>query len=138
MKINKTNSFDSNSLDEDSLDLCAQDKWDEEFEKKVRHCFNKLYQIISNKGLTLYKTFNAYDMDKSGELEIDEFQKIIKNLDPSFTVDEIKSIFELIDEDGSKTVEFDELNNYYCKVNGIPVNMHLPKEYRDKKKQMKK
>lgn len=73
----------------------------------MRHCFNKLYQIISNKGLTLYKTFNAYDMDKSGELEIDEFQKIIKNLDPSFTLDEIQAIFDLIDEDGSKTVEFD-------------------------------
>jgi len=26
----------------------------------------------------------------------------------------------LIDEDGSKTIEFDELNKYYCKVNGIP------------------
>lgn len=28
--------------------------------------------------------------------------------------------FNLIDEDGSKTIEFDELNKYYCKVNGIP------------------
>ena len=68
LKILKTNSVDTMSLDEDSMDMCSQDKWDEEFEKKVRHCFNKLYQIISNKGLTLYKTFNAYDMDKSGEL----------------------------------------------------------------------
>ena len=51
-------------------------------------------------------------------------------------MDEIQAIFDLIDEDGSKTVEFDELNNYYCKVNGIPVNMHLPKEYRENKKKM--
>lgn len=51
----------------------------------------------------------------------------MKNLDPSFTMEEIKSIFTLIDSDESNTVQFDELNNYFCKVNGIPVNRHLPK-----------
>ena len=61
----------------------------------------------------------------------------MKNLDSSFTLDEIQTIFDLIDEDGSKTVEFDELNNYFCKVNGIPVNMHLPTEYKERKNKKK-
>jgi Ca2+-binding EF-hand superfamily protein len=35
----------------------------------------------------LYKTFNAYDADKSGELTIEEFQKILRRLDNTFTSD---------------------------------------------------
>ena len=44
---------------------------DEEFEKKVRLCFIKLHQIMANKGLTLYKTFHAYDIDKTGVLSLE-------------------------------------------------------------------
>ena len=67
LKIHKANSL---NIEEESIDS-TRDKLDEEFEKKVRHCFVKLYQIITNKGLTLYKTFNAYDMDKTGVLSLD-------------------------------------------------------------------
>lgn len=34
-----------------------------------------------------------------------------------------------MDIDSSKTIEFDELNSYYCKVNGIPESLELPAEY---------
>lgn len=34
-------------------------------------------------------------------------------------------MFDLIDEDNSKSIKFEELNNYYCKVNGIPGKAHL-------------
>jgi len=44
-----------------------------------------LYKILSTKKLTLYKTFSAYDTDKSGELQIEEFEKIMKRLDATFT-----------------------------------------------------
>ena len=53
----------------------------------------------------------------------------MKRLDSTFSEDEIQAIFEYIDTDRSKTVEFDELNNYYCKVNGIPESLELPPEY---------
>ncbi len=58
-----------------------------ELEIKVKKCFIKLYKILSSKKLTLYKTFNAYDADKSGRLTIEEFQKILKRLDSTFTND---------------------------------------------------
>lgn len=64
--------------------------------------------------------YNAYDGDKNGELSFPEFSKIIKRLDNSFTEDELEAVFELVDADGSKTIEFDELNSYYCKVIGLP------------------
>lgn len=39
----------------------------------------------------------------------------------------------MIDQDKSKTVEFEELNYYYSKINGIPENMNIPPEYLMKK-----
>lgn len=50
-------------------------------------------------------------------------------LDNSFTSEEIQSIFKVIDKDGSKTIEFDEFNCYYCKINGIPLAMNVPEGY---------
>ena len=37
-----------------------------ELEYKVKKCLIKLYKIISSKKLTLFKTYSAYDTDKSG------------------------------------------------------------------------
>lgn len=48
----------------------------------------------------------------------------MKKLDPSFTAEETQSVFDLIDEDGSKSIKFEELINYYCKINGIPAKMN--------------
>lgn len=48
---------------------------------------------------------------------------MIARLDSSFTEDDIISIFDAIDIDHSKTIEFDELNAYYCKVNGLPFSL---------------
>jgi len=46
-------------------------KMSSDLEIKVKKCFVKLYRILSSKKLTLYKTFSAYDTDKSGELTIE-------------------------------------------------------------------
>lgn len=49
----------------------------------------------------------------------------MKKLDATFTDDELSSIFEYIDINHSKTIEFNELNSYYLKVNGIPPTLDL-------------
>lgn len=100
-----------------------------ELEIKVKKCFVKLYKILSSKKLTLYKTFSAYDTDKSGELGLEEFEKIMKRLDNTFKEDEIAAVFEFIDLDHSKTIEFEELNSYYCKVNGLSELIELPPDF---------
>ena len=41
-----------------------------ELELKVKKCFIKLFKILYSKKLTLFKTFNAYDTDRSGELTV--------------------------------------------------------------------
>lgn len=83
---------------------------------------------LNRKNLSLYKVFVAYDGDKSGELDIREFGKILKRLDPAFTDDDIEIIFDLVDTDKSKKIDFNELNSYFCKINGVPETMHAPPE----------
>lgn len=82
-----------------------------------------MYKILTSKKLTLFKVYSAYDSDRSGKLNFEEFEKILKRLDSTFSSDEIQAIFEYIDTDHSNTVEFDELSTYYCKVNGIPETL---------------
>lgn len=57
----------SESLQQESFDARQIPN---ELEYKVKKCFIKLFKILSSKKLTLYKTFSAYDTDKSGELTI--------------------------------------------------------------------
>ena len=46
---------------------------------------------------------------------------MISRLDPSFNEEDVHILFDYIDTDHSKSIEFDELNAYYCKVNGLPL-----------------
>ena len=58
-----------------------------------------------------------------------EFQKILLKLDSTFTSKQMKILFNFIDRDESGTIEFDELNAYYCKANGLSQIMDLPPEH---------
>jgi Ca2+-binding EF-hand superfamily protein len=94
------------SIEEDT-DNSTDHGIDLELENKVRTCFKRLESTLQKKNLNLYKVFVAYDGDKSGQLSIDEFSKIMKRLDSSFVDSEIETIFDVIDQDKSKTVEFE-------------------------------
>jgi hypothetical protein len=68
-----TNGGGFNVKKSESFESFEDRKMSSELEYKVKKCFMKLYKILSTKKLTLYKTFSAYDADKSGELTIEEF-----------------------------------------------------------------
>lgn len=89
----------------------------------------KLFKILNDKKLTLYKTFKAYDEGKKGRLSLKDFEKILLKLDGTFNGGEIKALFELVDKDGSQSIKFDELNAYYCTLNGVPEMVDLPPEH---------
>ena len=125
------------SVDEDAEEFMSSDDSkgpSTELENKIRDAFKKLDHTLTKKGLTLFKVYTAYDGDKSGQLDIKEFSKILKRLDPGFTEEEVEIIFDLVDEDRSKTIEFHELNRYFCKVNGLPESLHAaPSDFKKKK-----
>ena len=111
-KLSKGNLFQSN-------DLVQLKALSTDLEFKVRKSFLKLNKILTTKKLTLFATYNAYDTDRNGQLTIAQFERILKRLDTSFTQEQIATVFDFIDVDQSKYIDFDELNSYYCKVNGL-------------------
>jgi Ca2+-binding EF-hand superfamily protein len=76
--------------------------------------------------VSLFQTFFAYSAEKKGQLTLQDFTKMLKRLDDTLANDELEAIFEYIDTDHSKTIEYEELSSYYCKVNGIPESLELP------------
>lgn len=92
----------------------------EEIQLKVSKCFTRLYRIIKKNNISLRKVFNDFDKSKEGKLSEKQFIHMMQKLDKQMREDEIMEAFNTIDEDGSKTLQFQELNRYYCKVNGVP------------------
>jgi Ca2+-binding EF-hand superfamily protein len=40
-------------------------------------------------------------------------------MDSTLTAEEIERVFNSIDKNGSKSINFEQLNNFYCKINGL-------------------
>lgn len=58
------------------------------------------------------KVFAEADVDKTGELDIDEFKKKLKEIDPEMDDRVIEQTFQLVDEDGSGTVSYAEFRKH--------------------------
>ncbi len=88
--------------------------------EKAKKCFERLHRVLKYKKISLKRTFEAYDKEGYGNLSFESFKNMISRLDPSFNDEDIHIIFDVIDTDHSKTIEFEELFTYFCKVNGLP------------------
>ena len=69
------------------------------FEEKIKRGLDWKY---------IQMTFEKYDADSSGFLDIDEFSYALKKMAPNINNDDIKSILHLIDTSGDMKIEFDE------------------------------
>ena len=49
-------------------------------EKKVRTCFRKLLEILRAQNKILYDVFKAFDKEKSGNLNRNEFKNMLRYL----------------------------------------------------------
>ena len=97
-----------------------------ELEIRVKKCFVKLYRILIAKKITLHRTFKAFDISHAGSLTVDQFEKILLKMDAGFSRKEVEEVFDYVDTDKSKSVEFSELRSFYCKINGIPETLEDP------------
>lgn len=55
----------------------------------------------------LREVFMLYDKEARGYLPLDEFKKILREIDPELPEDELDEIIDEIDADGSGTIDFD-------------------------------
>jgi Ca2+-binding EF-hand superfamily protein len=84
-------------------------------------CFERLHRVLSSNKIALRTTFNAYDREAIGHLSLDNFANMMARLDSKFSRPEIEALFEAVDANRSKAIEFEELHAYYCKVNDLPL-----------------
>ncbi|KAG5670511.1 hypothetical protein PVAND_000770 [Polypedilum vanderplanki] len=56
----------------------------------------------------LREVFMLYDKEARGYLPLDEFKKILREIDPELPEDELDEMIDEIDADGSGTIDFDE------------------------------
>ena len=56
----------------------------------------------------LKEAFRIYDKDKAGYISTEALKEILRELDSKLTEDDLSSIIEEVDEDGSGTLDFDE------------------------------
>lgn len=54
-------------------------------QSKLIKAFYNLNKKITKKGIQLYQVYDAYDIDKDGDMTIKEFTRILRLLDDSFT-----------------------------------------------------
>lgn len=61
----------------------------------------------------LREAFDAADLDLTGELDLEEMEKLLYILDPSIDADLIKEILESLDLDSSGTVKWEEFRQIF-------------------------
>jgi len=81
------------------------------FQRSVRS-----FALDKMKGMTekdLVKAFKAADTDKSGSLELDEVTALIRSIDPSFPLEEIKELLRYVDVNESGSIDLDEFKRIF-------------------------
>lgn len=68
----------------------------------------------SSKKKRVRAIFNKYDADKSGELDLDEFETFCRDLGENYTPEQLEVAMDEIDEDGNGTIDFEEFYKWWC------------------------
>ena len=66
---------------------------------------NKIQEIRAN--------FDFFDTDNNGCIDLEEFAKLLKIIEPKASKKEIEIGFNLIDSDNDDSIDFDEFLNWW-------------------------
>lgn len=77
-------------------------------QEKAMKILQELKRIIQKHNLNLMQIFNNFDKSKDGQLDINEFTKMIQIIDKTVPVDEVKLIFSLFDKQHNGQINFNE------------------------------
>jgi len=99
-------------------------------ELKIVAAFNRLSQKMHKNRISLRQVFDAYDVNKDGDITIKEFKRILLKLDEMLTDEEVEYAFSLVDVDHTHKIVFRELWEFFCKCTGEPVNDHMKPKHK--------
>lgn len=76
---------------------------------------------MTNKGIYLHQVYDAYDVNKDGDMTVVELSRILRKLDETFSEEEMRISFDIIDISSNGSISFDEFHQYFCKCVGIAI-----------------
>ncbi len=59
------------------------------------------------------ENFDYFDEDKNGHIELKEFVRLLKVIEPSATIEQAQEGFKIIDSDHNGSIEFDEFLTWW-------------------------
>ena len=94
-----------------------------EVEGKLISFFKRLRKMIEKNKLSLQRIYNDFDRAKKGYLNYQQFKNMLQKIGKQITEDDAIISFNILDDNHSKTIGYQELNRYYCLVNQIQVSI---------------
>jgi len=71
---------------------------------------NELKRIIKNHNLNLKQIFTNFDKSKDGNLNLEEFTKLVRIIDKKILPEETQVIFNMFNTDGDSEISFGEFS----------------------------
>ena len=65
-------------------------------------------EYLQSRSSKLSTMFRNVDEDKSGEIDKDEFNQLLRNVDPRILPADMEALFEMVDVSGDGQIQFDE------------------------------
>ncbi len=59
------------------------------------------------------ENFDFFDRDGNGEIDVEEFEKLLKVISPNSTEEQAKRGFDIIDENGDGHIDFEEFLEWW-------------------------
>lgn len=81
-------------------------------EDKAKYIINELRQNIYKNRIDLEELFKQYDYSHDSTLEIKQFSKLMKSIDPDIDRTQIEYIFNKFDDNMDNTISFDEFTKW--------------------------
>lgn len=78
--------------------------------EKAKKIINELKRIIHSNKLNLNQIFKNFDKSKDGNLNLQEFSKMVLVIDKRLPQNEIKDVFDLFNQDGGNEITFKEFS----------------------------
>ncbi len=71
------------------------------------------HQISKDKLDEIKENFAFFDRDNNGEIDLEEFTKLLKIISPNSTVDQAAAGFSIVDENNDGHIDFDEFIEWW-------------------------
>ena len=91
--------------------------------------------MIKSKNIDLESIFISKGYGKSSPMNFQAFQSLMMGIDPELTEQEVKYIFNKINDSGTGSVSYDEFEKAILKF-GIPMSVYRPSAPKEEKKEV--